>query len=94
MRTRLFTFLLVTVVVASACVDSAATAPASRAVVDVEGGRVSGSEIGDGVWAYKGIPFAAPPVGRLRWRPPQPVAPWDGVRDATRFGPACLQTPG
>ena len=34
-----------------------------------------------GVRAYKGIPFAAPPVGDLRWKPPQPVVPWDGVRD-------------
>lgn len=40
---------------------------------------------------YKGIPFAAPPVGNLRWRAPQPVAHWDGVRAADAFGPACMQ---
>lgn len=40
---------------------------------------------------FRGIPFAAPPVGDLRWRPPVPVAPWPGVRDATRFGAACTQ---
>ena len=40
---------------------------------------------------FLGIPFAAPPVGPLRWRPPQPVAPWTAPRDATRFGPACMQ---
>jgi carboxylesterase type B len=41
---------------------------------------------------FKGIPFAAPPVGNLRWREPQPVAPWTGVRDATRPGSACTQS--
>ncbi|MHB9107125.1 MAG: carboxylesterase/lipase family protein [Armatimonadota bacterium] len=40
---------------------------------------------------YRGIPFAAPPLGNLRWKPPQPVAPWEGVRDCTAFGLACPQ---
>jgi para-nitrobenzyl esterase len=64
-----------------------------RAVVAVEGGRVSGAPAADGagVWIYKAIPFAAPPVSERRWRPPQPVVPWEGVRAATRFAPACLQ---
>jgi para-nitrobenzyl esterase len=44
-----------------------------------------------GVRAYKGIPYAAPPVGPLRWRPPRPVAPWNGVRPAEAFGPNSLQ---
>ena len=44
-----------------------------------------------GVRAYKGIPYAAPPLGPLRWRPPQPVSPWDGVRSASAFGPNSLQ---
>ena len=48
--------------------------------------------VAGGVTAYLGMPFAAPPVGDLRWRPPQPVAHWEGVRQATAFAPACLQT--
>ncbi|MER6345072.1 carboxylesterase/lipase family protein [Streptomyces sp. NPDC001595] len=43
-----------------------------------------------GVASYKGIPYAAPPVGPLRWRPPQPPASWSGVRDGTRFGNTCM----
>src|SRR5271155_2327767 len=45
-----------------------------------------------GLTVYKGVPFAAPPVGPLRWREPQPVAPWTGVRRAKAFAPACMQT--
>ncbi len=44
-----------------------------------------------GVHVFKGIPFAAPPVGDLRWRPPQPALPWTGVRSCTEFSPACPQ---
>ncbi|HVU83849.1 MAG TPA: carboxylesterase family protein, partial [Puia sp.] len=60
--------------------------------VPVEGGRVRGVLNGQtGVTSYKGIPFAAPPTGSLRWKPPQAVLPWDGVRDCTRFGPSPMQ---
>jgi para-nitrobenzyl esterase len=44
------------------------------------------------VISFKGIPFAASPVGKLRWRAPQPVKPWRGVRNEAPFGPACVQT--
>src|ERR1035441_2328148 len=46
-----------------------------------------------GVREFKGIPFAEPPIGALRWSPPQPVKNWSGVRQATGFGPRCMQQP-
>ena len=48
----------------------------------------------DGVWAYRGIPYAAPPTGALRFRPPAPPDAWNGLRDATRFGPMAPQGVG
>src|SRR5436309_1662661 len=45
----------------------------------------------DGVRTFKGIPFGQPPVGNLRWREPQPVKNWSGVRNTDEFGPACMQ---
>lgn len=59
-------------------------------VVTTDAGKVRGELIGKGA-AFRGIPFAAPPVGELRWRDARPAALWRGVRDATRFGPACVQ---
>jgi para-nitrobenzyl esterase len=44
-----------------------------------------------GVYSFRGLPYAAPPTGKLRWRPPRPTAAWPGVRDATQFGPSCPQ---
>lgn len=49
--------------------------------------------VADGVEAFKGIPFAAPPVGDLRWRAPQPAAKWSGVKVADQYGHDCMQTP-
>ena len=60
--------------------------------VKVDGGQVAGGEV-DGVRVFKGIPFAAPPVGDLRWKPPQPVVAWTGVKTAVTFGPECAQLP-
>lgn len=57
----------------------------------VSGGLVAGLAMADGGSAYYGIPYAAPPLGALRWRAPQPVRPWEGVRPAQAFGPACAQ---
>ena len=60
----------------------------ARAVIDT--GELAGTSQG-GITTFKGVPYAAPPVGPLRWRPPQPVAPWVGVRSARRFGPVAPQ---
>ncbi len=65
-------------------------APPAPPVVGVENGEVQGVVDG-GVASFKGIPFAAPPVGDLRWRPPQPAAKWTGVRQAADFGADCMQ---
>ena len=60
------------------------------APVMVENGMVQGASE-DGLAVYRGIPFAAPPVGDLRWRAPQPAAKWEGVRPAAKFGPKPIQ---
>src|SRR3954470_22706593 len=65
---------------------------AATDTVTVTGGQIAGTTV-NGIRVFKGIPFAAPPVGELRWRPPQPVAMWSGVRKADTFGPECTQTP-
>lgn len=61
--------------------------------VRVEAGLVQGTAE-DGLTVYRGIPFAAPPVGELRWRPPQPAAKWDGVRKTVQFAPDPYQGDG
>ena len=61
-------------------------------VVTTPRGRVRGQVI-DGVAVFKGIPYAALPFGANRFRPPTPPAPWEGIRDAFGYGPACPQTP-
>ena len=70
----------------------AAAGPAGAApdTVKVSGGELHG-EVRGQVASFKAIPFAAPPIGDLRWRPPQPAAAWTGVREATVFGPQCMQ---
>src|SRR5881227_538669 len=62
-------------------------------IVETTSGTVRGREK-NGIQDFRGIPYAAPPVGELRFRPPQPVEPWNGVRDATAFGPMAMQTQG
>jgi para-nitrobenzyl esterase len=99
---RLGTFIAGAVLAGlAACTTPAGTAGAQSApggtlgeVVSVQQGQLRGAPgKADGVMAYKGIPFAAPPVGELRWRQPQPAASWEGVRDATRYGDVCMQNP-
>jgi para-nitrobenzyl esterase len=65
----------------------------ASALVRVDSGQLQGVEA-DGVISFKGIPFAAPPVGELRWRPPQSAPKWTGVRQAAEFGRSCMQGRG
>ena len=85
---------------AAACGQPAVESPPPAAVLDpgvpvaVSGGEVRGAPAAGNpdIIAFRGVPYAAPPVGDLRWKPPRPVAAWDGVRDATAPGPICMQT--
>jgi para-nitrobenzyl esterase len=70
---------------------SASLSPSPIALTDQ--GLIRGTSSGE-VHAFRGVPYAAPPVGELRWRPPQPAAAWRGVRDATQFGAHCAQVAG
>jgi len=63
-------------------------------LVKVDGGVISGQLVSDpsgSMAVFRGVPFAAPPMGDLRWRPPRPVTPWQGTRRCVAFGPACPQ---
>ena len=80
-------------VVAVALGTPLSIAQSERPAVAVEGGKLAGIVDDAGIRVYKGIPYAAPPVGNLRWREPQPVSRWDGVRDASEYGDRCEQSP-
>ncbi|MDR3774143.1 MAG: carboxylesterase family protein [Terracidiphilus sp.] len=68
------------------------SASADPLTVKTEQGKVQGKTINDGkVKAFLGLPYAAPPVGDLRWKAPEPAAKWKGARDATKFGAHCAQ---
>jgi para-nitrobenzyl esterase len=91
------TVAVVPLLALTAVIGPAARATARRPmaplVVRTDDGAVRGMVSG-GAREFLGIPYAAPPVGRLRWRPPQPVARWQGIRDATRAGSSCAQPGG
>ena len=84
------------VLIVAALAVSALTRPMTAAGTSdqakVDAGVLKGA-VDNGVMSFKGIPFAAPPVGDLRWKPPQPVTPWTGVRPATAYGSDCMQLP-
>ncbi len=71
---------------------SMAATGATRERVTIDAGILQGATA-DGVISFKGVPFAKPPLGQLRWKPPQPLARWQGVRQATSYGPDCMQEP-
>jgi len=78
--------------VSASTLGGQAAASASGPLVGTANGAVRGLANG-AVDEFLGIPYAAPPVGALRWRPPQPAASWPGIRDATQFAPHCPQLP-
>ena len=87
------TAVLLTMSFAREATKPAAVSEADAPTVRTQSGEVQG--IAErGVCAFKGIPYAAPPVGPLRWKEPQPATNWQGVRSANKFGNACIQTPG
>ena len=86
MRTKLSWGVLVALATATTLGHAAADE-----VVQTQSGRVAGVEDGAGVTAFRGLPYAMPPVGALRWRPPQPAAAWTGIRSGAAFGPVCPQ---
>lgn len=91
MRSTLFCLAARSVAVSAIALVSTSCLFAAEPV-HTASGLVQGTVSTDGkVRIYEGIPFAAPPVGDLRWKPPQPVAPWQGVRSATQFGARCMQ---
>ena len=85
---RAFATALTSLVLAA--IGVAAHAQDQTVKVRIDSGVIAGRIIGN-IESFKGVPFAAPPVGDLRWRPPQPVPAWSDEKDASRFGPACMQ---
>ena len=83
-------FLLACLIAVSVCATHA-TSQAAPAHARVAEGELHGVALKGGVSAFLGVPYAAPPVGALRWRRPAPAASWTGIRDATAFGASCIQ---
>jgi para-nitrobenzyl esterase len=88
---RLMTVAVFSIIATGSFGLAAAAQP--PAIVETQSGKVEGIAE-QGVLAFKGIPYAAAPIGPLRWREPEPAVKWQGVRKADRYGKACIQTPG
>ena len=82
--------LAATALFGTGCGGSGTTATTTMEVPQLADGPISGV-LEDGVWTYKGVPFAAPPVGELRWKEPQPVEPWSDTLACDSYGPSCPQ---
>ncbi|MEM9385029.1 MAG: carboxylesterase family protein [Pseudomonadota bacterium] len=79
----------------TACTQDLALSPAAEGLRVLAGSeRLLGARLPSGVRAFRGVPYAAPPLGPLRWKPPQPHVARKGVQDSTSFGPACPQDQG
>jgi para-nitrobenzyl esterase len=89
MRVRI-TFAIIGAAILASTVTTPAAIPDP---VKTDNGLIAGETLASGVRVFKGIPFGAPPVGNLRWREPQPVTKWDGVREAKTFASPCMQNP-
>jgi len=90
----ILTVLLVGAYVGDPVLPQAAAAQSNQPIARTSSGQVSGATLGPqgDVHVYKGIPYAAPPTGDLRWKPPQPARAWNGTRLCTEFGHSCPQT--
>lgn len=88
-------FILLTIVLTAAGLAATRMTAAELEPVRIDAGLILGvsGEHDPGVRVFKGVPFAAPPVGPLRWKPPAPVQHWDNVRRADRFSAVCPQPP-
>ncbi len=92
-RSLLPTVLLLSLATVTCSVSEPPAPPAGSAGnrVKTANGVIEGTTEASGILVFRGVPYAAPPVGDLRWQPPQPVEDWEGVRPAERFAPQCMQ---
>jgi para-nitrobenzyl esterase len=92
MRAQCFVGVAVLAMAAAGFADLPGT---SAPTVEISSGALQGTHFGDSPndVAFLGVPYAAPPVGELRWKPPDAPAKWSGVRKADAFGPVCPQQP-
>ncbi|UOR05783.1 carboxylesterase family protein [Hymenobacter aerilatus] len=96
MKLFVFAALLAVPLVPATAIAQTKTAPATdltRNRVQTANGPLEGATAASGIHEFKGVPFAAPPIGGLRWREPQPVKNWTTVRSAKQFGPRAMQLP-
>jgi len=84
-------FRWIAALLAATTVGATAARAAGLETVRTTGGELAAGPVREGVTAFKGVPFAAPPVGALRWREPQPASSWAGVRPADQFAASCMQ---
>jgi para-nitrobenzyl esterase len=92
-RNHLFTLTIMTIMSIMSAMALAGGAFSQDRVKISNGALEGASDKGSGIRSFKGIPFGEPPLGDLRWKPPQPVKNWQGVRKADKFGPRCMQRP-